>query len=492
MENIKRIILSVLGSKKFGNGLIILITLFLSIWSLGNHFLYKTAALDLGLFNKALYDYAHFHSSEITLLYDGKVVDFLGDHFAIIVMLFLPLHYIFGSYALLVIQILFVVVGAVYMRKYILFKTQNQVYANLALLHFFSLWGLYSAVTYDFHTNVLAAMLVPALLYEFEKRSWIKFALFYMLMLLCRENVGFWMGFLLLGFHLKNKFEVLKLKPVVHSLIIVIPILYSVCVASYIIPHINHTVEQAHYTRFQALGHTTGEVAQYVILHPVEVVKLLFTNTTPDAKNDLIKLMLHLCVLASGGILFLLRPAYLFMLMPIYLQKMLGYDSNLWGVNFHYSIEFVPILALLVFDVGLLIQRYRYRIIFYTGFIASSLAVSISVLQGELTIFKQSCSTFLYNDYNSLSLVKATNEVLKEIPEDAIVSAHSNITPHLSATKRLYAFPYVHDAQYILTYKQWCSWYPLNDQQYADTLNYYRQHYALLKETDNLLLFKKR
>lgn len=184
-------------------------------------------------------------------------------------------------------------------------------------------------------------------------------------MLICRENIGFWMFFLLIGFHIKSKLSLLKSRPIFHTIIIIIPVIYSVAVTSCIIPSINHTAEQAHYMRFQALGHTTGEVAQYVFLHPIEVLKLIFTNTSPDPNNDMIKMQLHLCVIASGGILFLIRPVFLLMLLPIYLQKMLGYDSSLWGVNFHYSIEFVPLLSLLVFDASMLIKRERYRLIFH-------------------------------------------------------------------------------------------------------------------------------
>jgi len=446
----------------------------------------------LGLFNKALYDYAHLQQNYITLLLEDKVVNFLGDHFSLIVFLLSPLYYIFGSYTLLIIQILFVAIAAVYIRKYVLLKTQNQLYANLALLHFFSIWGIYSAISFDFHTNVLAALMVPALLYQFERKNWKKFALFFVLMLICRENIGFWMCFLLLGFHIKNKFVILKSRPLFHTIIIMLPIIYSVVVTSYIIPAVNHTVQQAHYMRFQALGHTTGEVAQYVFLHPIEILKLLFTNTSLDPLNDMIKMQLHLCVMACGGILFLVRPVFLLMLLPIYLQKMLGYDSSLWGVNFHYSIEFVPLLSLLVLEVCMLLKRVRYRLIFYMFFILSSLAVSVAVLRGELGVFQDSVSTFVNNKNNSLHMVQETYDLLRKVPADAIVSAHSNITPHLSGVKKLYAFPSVSDAEYIITFKKYYSTYPLNEQQHIDTMKYYTNHFTMLSETGNAVLLKRK
>ncbi len=492
METIKRIFFRVFNSKKFGSILIVLVSLFLAAWSLGNHYLFKTAALDLGLFNKAVYDYAHLQQNYITLLLDDKVVNFLGDHFSLIVVLLSPLYYIFGSYALLIVQLVFVAMGAVYIRKYILLKTQSQLYANLGLLHFFSIWGIYAAISFDFHTNVLAALMVPALLYEFEKRNWAKFTIIFVLMLLCRENIGFWMGFLMIGFHIKNKFAFFKSRPTFHSTLIILPFIYSVVVTSYIIPGINHTVEQAHYLRFQALGHTTGEVAQYVFLHPVEVLKLIFTNTSPDPNNDMVKAFLHISVIASGGILFLIRPVFLLMLLPIYLQKMLGYDSSLWGVNYHYSIEFVPLLTLLVFEVSMLFKRVRYRLIFYLFFIVTSLGVSMMVLRGEMVVFQQSLSTFLKNKNNSLSMVHETYDLLAKVPRDAIVCAHSNMTPHLSSVKKIYAFPLLLDADYIVTFKQYYSTYPLSEEQYKDTMNYYTHHFTIVSETSNAVLLKKK
>ncbi len=357
---------------------------------------------------------------------------------------------------------------------------------------FFSIWGIYSAISFDFHTNVLAALMVPALLYEFEKRNWAKFTIIFVLMLLCRENIGFWIGFLMIGFHIKNKFVFFKSRPAFHSILIILPVIYSVVVTSYIIPGINHTVEQAHYMRFQALGHTTGEVAQYVFLHPFEVLKLIFSNTSPEPNNDMIKIQLHLCVIASGGILFLIRPVFLLMLLPIYLQKMLGYDSSLWGVNFHYSIEFVPLLSLLVFDASMLIKRERDRLIFFLFFITTSIGVSVSVLKGEATIFQQSVSTFLKNKDNSLTMVRETYDLLNKVPQDAVVCAHSNMTPHLSSVKKLYAFPLVLDAEYIVTFKQYYSTYPLNEEQYKDTMNYYTHHFSVVSETSNAVLLKKK
>lgn len=137
MENIKRIFIEFIHSKKFGTLLILFLCLLIAVWSLGNHYLFKTAALDLGLFNKAVFNYSHLQQNYITLLLDDKVVNFLGDHFSVVVILLSPLYYIFGSYALLIVQIIFVGIGALYIKKYVLLKTQNQLYANLALLHFF-------------------------------------------------------------------------------------------------------------------------------------------------------------------------------------------------------------------------------------------------------------------------------------------------------------------------------------------------------------------
>ena len=88
-------------------------------------------------------------------------------------------------------------------------------------------------------------------------------------------------------------------------------------------------------------------------------MSLLFKNTLNDPTYDGIKQELFLMVFVSGGIALLLRPVYLFMLIPIFAQKLLSNDYALWGINSHYSIEFVPILSIAIIDLLRKLKNYN-------------------------------------------------------------------------------------------------------------------------------------
>ena len=78
--------------------------------SLVNHFLFKTYALDLGLYTHAMYDYMHFRIDDCSMFKDVPQC-VLSDHFDLYLVLFSPLVYLFGTYTLLVVQIVAVLLG---------------------------------------------------------------------------------------------------------------------------------------------------------------------------------------------------------------------------------------------------------------------------------------------------------------------------------------------------------------------------------------------
>lgn len=152
--------------------------------SLVNHYLFRTAALDLGITNQIIYNISHFHAPISTLYTENIEIHFLGDHFSPIFYLLAPFEYVFGSYTLLIIQIVSVLFGAIGVYKYAIYKNPSEFFKYLHLVHFLGIWGIFSALAYDFHANVIAAMLAPWLFYFYEKRENKKFLLIFILMLL--------------------------------------------------------------------------------------------------------------------------------------------------------------------------------------------------------------------------------------------------------------------------------------------------------------------
>src|ERR1700739_5017772 len=97
------------------NTLFVLINImFLTIYSLicfVNHNNFRTYALDLGLYTRTLYDYAHF-SFSYSEVFKEIPENMLSDHFDLLLMIFSPLYWVFGNITLLVIQIVAIHTGA--------------------------------------------------------------------------------------------------------------------------------------------------------------------------------------------------------------------------------------------------------------------------------------------------------------------------------------------------------------------------------------------
>ena len=124
--------------------LILVLVSFLLIYcvlSLVNHFSFRTYALDLGMFNQALYFFSTGQNAIYTLDLTGQTYPFLATHFSPILILFAPLRYLFGSYTLLVIQVLFILFGAVGIHKIAIdkYKFERRI-ALIFVIHFLSIW----------------------------------------------------------------------------------------------------------------------------------------------------------------------------------------------------------------------------------------------------------------------------------------------------------------------------------------------------------------
>ena len=65
--------------------------------SLVNHYLFKTYALDLGLYTHAMYDYVHFRIDDCSM-FKAVPHSILADHFDLYLILLSPLVYVFGSW----------------------------------------------------------------------------------------------------------------------------------------------------------------------------------------------------------------------------------------------------------------------------------------------------------------------------------------------------------------------------------------------------------
>ncbi|HLN53335.1 MAG TPA: DUF2079 domain-containing protein [Lentimicrobium sp.] len=450
------------------------------ITSLYPHINFRSAALDLGMFNHALYSYAHFKPNTFTLALSGNEVPYLGDHFSLITMLYAPFYYLFGEYTLLIIQILSILAGGYGVYKYSIFKGLNQWISLLMTIHFFTLFGIFSALNFDFHNNVIAAMLVPWFIYFFDKGNIKWMLVFYFLILFSKENMALWMSFILLALLIRKEGSTTAIQGKWTALLAAFAFIYFLIVVQFIMPAISKGMGVDQMDRYSHIGNSLGEIALKIWQRPDKYFIMLFENTLGLTEGTGVKGYLHFLVLVSGGFAFFRRPYFLIMLIPVYAQKMLSNSTDFWGIENQYSIEFVPVISLAVIS---LIQRYKGTM---WSWIIASLVIYSSVHFNERNL------RFLKKKhYNTDIRVKEVNELIKKIPDDAIISVNSSLAPHLAFRDKIYLYPVIKDAEYVALIKKRGS-YPLKPEVFEERMLTLKNQpgVTVIAETEDILIVR--
>lgn len=461
-----------------------------ALLSLVNHYLFRTYAFDLGIHTQTVWDYAHLRMEPSSVV---RYNNMFGDHFALLQVFWAPLYWILGSYTLLVVQIGAMLGGSYGIYRLHLLRTQRTQpgAAQALMVAFLSTWGIYSALAFDYHDNVLAAMLLPWLFYFFEANRRGRATLVAVLMAVSKENMALWLVFVALGLAALHWREPARWR---WALAVALgAAVYFLVIAGVVIPALSAGHPYRYQQLYSALGRTPGEMAHTLLTRPFYTLRLLFVNHLGLPDGNYVKPELHAMVLLSGGLALLRRPAYLLMLAPIYGQKLLSDNMMYWGINYQYSIEFVPVLGVALSQalVGLAPRRAAGWAV---GAAVLALAATIVSMQVRKSPYydKTAAQFFRARHYQRAFDASAVHHGLTLIPTNARVSASSPLVPHLAARAYIYQFPYVADADYIAALRH-ADTYPLSNDALEAQLAEYRAngHWRVVLEEGPLLLLQR-
>lgn len=417
--------------------------------SLVNHYLFKTYALDLGLYTHALYDYAHFRAADCSM-FKPMPQSLLSDHFDLYLMILSPLVYIFGSYTLLIVQIAATLLGGWGVYKLISLYTDDDWLPILASVTFFFSFGIIHAIAFDYHSNVLTAMMFPWLLYFLKQRKFVLTSLFVVLFVIGKENMSLWLFFIVLGLmwdYRKDKQSLWHL-----AAYAVFSIAYFFVINMVVMPRLGGS--GGGFARYAHLGDNYAEIAVGLLAHPLEAIKLMFTNTIGLPRYDGIKEEFYLCALTSGMLITLLKPNYLLMLVPLLAQKMLASDPNFWGISFQYSIEFVPVLVVSSFLVIVKLKKSQWRMALGLVLLLSTVLTTFYTIGvPKSTIMVDQLCVYQSRHYQQKDFdADYARELMEMIPEDAYVCAAPMFVPHMAFRRQIEDFSSTKNtqAEYVL------------------------------------------
>ena len=392
--------------------LLVFAFLFFSIYTVEvvlNHYFMRTYALDYGFYNQAFWDFAHFRLNSNTV-FEPPLDSYFQVHPAFVLPVLSPLYWIFtplfGTYSLLIIQNLFILLGGYGTYLFIKRKTGNFVIALLAFIHFNLLWGHYSALATDYIDVTVASAVVPFFLLFFDKQKYWLAVPFFLFTLISRENMPIWFVFISLSLMLLYKEKKAKIAAAAFGLF---SIFYFIFLFKVIIPGFERP--GLHYWGFaySSLGDNPGEAVIRIISHPLDTLRLLIENQSGDPAFDGVKREFYIVFLLSGGLLLLLRPVYLLWFIPLIAQKMFNDSGVRWGIVGFYSIEVISVISLAAFMSAAWIKWKSVKYILYGILCLSTLRITLLKME-ERTSKWYDASKRKYNCGCLLSFSKRCKE----------------------------------------------------------------------------------
>jgi uncharacterized membrane protein len=439
-------------------GIWVLMALVLALYSsisLGNHSRFRTYGFDLGIKNQTLWYYSNglfCTSSLISELEkpDGNTVHILVNHFEIILIPLAPLIWITGSYTLLWIQALSLVLGG--LGIYLIAKDRLNAISGLAIaLYFYTHWAVLSALGFDFHTNTLSASLFPWLWYALEKKRFALFWLFALLMLMCKETVAFWLFFVGIGFALtyrkthqiRNQALMLSMTSLIWFLLVMI----------IIVPALGGKEVTYFHFQYSALGNNIGEALNTLVKKPFYAIKMLWISPLePGEFGYDYKLLFYSAMALSGGVVCWLYPSTLIMAFPLLAAKMWNDSPARWSPFFHYSVEMVPLMALAIIELTAKIKPLFFKRAFVLLFVIAGLLTTRQSLRWYRAMdWARYGVDFMSPKHYSRSFdIYQLRQCLSEIPKDDAIAANDFVIPHLAFRQKIYQLPVLKDAKWFV------------------------------------------
>lgn len=446
----------------------ILFTVLYASISIVNHYNFRTYALDLGLYTHAAYKYAHLQVADSTMI-KAYYEPILGGHFDLYLLLFSPLIYLFGTYSLLIVQIIAIIFGGIGVYNYFqLLDGSNKNTPIKAAIFFYSFFGIFGALSFDYHSVVVASCVIPWFIISIHQGNKKLSVLLLLFIVFAQENVSLWLTFVSMALaveyrHDKNRMQFLLS-------LSVISFLYFIAVIIWIIPSFSAHSEYSGFN-YSILGSTIFEAIQTLVTQPLNCIEILFINHNNSPYGDFVKTELHILLLGSGLALLYKKPHFLLMLMPIYFQKLFHDNYAMWGIGMHYSIEFAPILAIGIFKAIAEFESSKVRTILSYIVLICTIGSTFRTMDSTLFFTEKSRLRFYQaNHYRRDYDVQHVHKQLSNIPANAIVSAQSPFVPHLALRQSIYQFPLIKNAEYIV-YSRNEKRYPLNKIDFEYTIS---------------------
>ena len=446
--------------------LLILLYIGLFAWqSVARHQAFATLAYDLGNVNQAFWNTVHGRPLQFTN-WRGVELDLANDsrlamHVEPIYFVLAPIYWLWQQpETLLVLQTVILALGALP----VFWLARDRLRSHLAGVAFAAVYllfpGLEAANMWEFHAVALAAPLLLFAFYFGQKGRWLLLWLFALLAMATKEEVS--LSTLVMGFCFAvwGLFEARRAPPQPQG-------------AGAWMRRAVRTPQVIHGLALMGISALWFVVAVFIVIPQFEGSRSpylsYYAQLTADAGTG------------SGGIFALLMAA----LRSIFSPRNLEYLVDLYTPVAFLSVFSPLALAISTPDLAINLlsthepmhftEKYHYVAPLLPGIMISAILGTawLSRQIARLTKLPQRtvvlaltgvvfATTLYYHHYHGYTPLaraferyqvtphhRVGEELAREIPAEAAVSAQPNLNPHVSGRKTLYRFPYVGDAEYI-------------------------------------------
>ena len=469
---------------------LLLFGLLYAAYSFPNHYFFRTLNTDLGYFSHALFDYSQFRWASV-----GKFDNILWDHVSAYPMLLAPLRWLFGSWTLLVVQVVALMLGGLGVARFVQTRSALAGIPALAAWTFWLSFSIFPALSHDYHNTVVGACLIPWLFVAFSQGQFRKAAVWVVLLILCKETFALFTAFIGLGLAWEYRTDRARwVRALAYSAAGFI--WFGICLWG-IIPFFAPEGKGLRHFTYSSLGNNFGEAIIYLFQYPKFSFQFLFRNTTDFPELDSLKIATWIVLLLTGGWAMFRKPQYGVMVVPILAAKFWSDKPEHWSLAYHYSIEFAPLLPLAVFAVLSEVKK---------PVPALSLGILVLLLGLGATLWTHECQHERYLPKKEKVVYRAEHwtrnypvatfhRELKKIPPHASVAAHNRLFAHLCMRKEAWPFPEnLKEVEYVALLKDHPSW-PLTPSEYEAQLEAFKADsltWEVITEVDALLILHRR
>lgn len=433
---------------------------------------FQTPAWDTGIFDQAIWNLSRFHAPASTI---RGYSNLWADHFHPIMLLFVPLVWIYNSQLAISVGEIFFICLAIF-PAYSLAKGvlgSRKIALGLSASYVFY-GGLQYGLNFGYHPEIMVAPLIIFMVYFLSKSKHLWMYLFLILALATKEDAGLSIFVLGLAISINKKWRREGL------IIAFVSILWSVLAIKIVIPYFNGTAHYQ-YWDYNSFGKSPGDLIKAILSKPLFTLRYIFSD--PQKVNTLLHSYGDFGFLPAGSLGFIITLPYLF-------ENLLSSRVLLWSYQFHYYAMLAPYLFLAsVYSLKKIKMKQILYPMSYLGYSLILIVISTNLIYTYPLYNYLTQGNEVQNTFNTNQTYK---KALAKIPPTASVSAPDTIAAHLAHRSKIYMYPTVNNSQYLVLSSQVSS-FPLSRSDIVKDIKSYKNNpeWKMIYNSEKIIVFEK-